>query len=80
MIRFTDHSTHSYQETSWKFIELPKENSWDNWMGFNVELELRIGILKTVWDLSQRMIRRRAITISTHHGEDDSPTFVPLEV
>ena len=36
---------------------------WIGLVGFNVGLELRIGLLPTVWDSSLRMARRHAITI-----------------
>ena len=36
--------------------------------------------MPTVWDSSQRMIRRHAIAILISHEGDYSPAFVPLEV
>ncbi len=41
-----------------------------------VALELRIGLLATVWETSLGMIRRHAITILILHGVDGYPTLV----
>ena len=38
---------------------------WVRLVGFNVGLELRSGLLSTLWDTSERMIQRHAITILT---------------
>ena len=38
--------------------------------GLNVGLELRSGLLPTVWDSSVRMVRRHAITILISHGRE----------
>ena len=42
---------------------------------FNVRLELRNGLLSTVWDSSLRMVRRHASAILIFHGGDGSPAF-----
>ena len=41
-----------------------------------VALELRIGLLATVWETSLRMIRRHGITILILRGVDGYPTLV----
>ena len=46
-------------------------------VGFNVGLQLRCGLLSTIWDSSQRIIRRRAITVLIFHGGNRSPALVP---
>ena len=46
-------------------------------IGFNVGLELRSGLLPTVWDLSLRMIQRYDVTILICHVRDGSPVLVP---
>ena len=46
-------------------------------VGFiNVALELRYGLLATVWETLLRVIRRHAITIWILHGGDGSPALV----
>ena len=45
--------------------------------GFNVGLELRSGLLPTVWDSPLRMIQRHAITILILQGGNDFPALVP---
>ena len=47
--------------------------------GFNVRLEQCTGFWLSVWDLSQRIVRRPAITIFIRHGGDDSIALVPSE-
>ena len=47
------------------------------WFGLiNVALELRYGLLATVWETLLRAIRRHAITIWILHEGDGSPALV----
>ena len=49
----------------------------DGWLvGFNVELELRSGLLPTVWNSSVRMVWIHDITIFILHGGYGSPVDV----
>ena len=48
-------------------------------VGFSFGLELRSGLLPTVWDSSLKMVRRHAITILILHGENGSLALVPAE-
>ena len=62
-------------------MHLKKACKWLlGWLDFNVGLEIRIGLIMTVWDSSHRMVRRLAIKILIPQGGDDSPTFVPPKI
>ena len=60
-------------------MHLKKASKWLLiWLCFKVNrLEIRIGLMMTVWGSSQRKVRRFAIKILIRQGGDDSPTFVP---
>ena len=49
---------------------------WVELEGFNVELELRNGLLPNAWDSSQRLIHRHALKILIRQGGDGSLALV----